>query len=70
MQLGFIVGEMKDPHCTLPRIIHTAMAAVITLFVLSTYAFYHELSKEVLQETNAVAIVSKPDAQVAYVSNL
>lgn len=58
LQLGFIVGEIKDPRHTLPRVIHSAMAMIIALFVASNFAFYHELSKEVLQKTNAVAIVS------------
>jgi amino acid transporter len=49
---------MKDPLHTLPRAIHSAMATIIVLFVSSSFAFYHELSKEVLQKTNAVAIVS------------
>lgn len=40
------------------------MAIIMTLFVLSNFAFYHELSKEVLQETNAVAIVSKVERPV------
>lgn len=34
------------------------MATIIALFVSSNFAFYHELSKEVLQKTNAVAVVS------------
>jgi hypothetical protein len=34
------------------------MAMIIALFVLSNFALYHELSKEVLEKTNAVAIVS------------
>jgi hypothetical protein len=37
------------------------MATIIVLFVSSSFAFYHELSKEVLQKTNAVAIVSELD---------
>jgi hypothetical protein len=34
------------------------MAIIIALFVSSNFALYHELSKEVLEKTNAVAIVS------------
>lgn len=34
------------------------MAMIIALFVSSNFALYHELSKEVLEKTNAVAIVS------------
>ncbi|KAI9783532.1 MAG: hypothetical protein M1839_003702 [Geoglossum umbratile] len=55
--LGFIVGEMKDPRRTLPRVVHSSMAMVMALFVSSSFAFYHELSKDVLQKTNAVAVL-------------
>jgi hypothetical protein len=34
------------------------MAMIIALFVSSNFALYHELSKEVLEKTNAVAVVS------------
>lgn len=58
-QISFVIGEMKEPHYTLPRVLNSSMAIVITLFVLTNLAFYITLPLEVLQKTNAVAIVSR-----------
>jgi hypothetical protein len=49
---------MKEPHYTLPRVLGSSMAIVITLFVLSSTAIYQTLSLDILEKTNAVAIVS------------
>jgi hypothetical protein len=49
---------MKEPHYTLPRVLSSSMAIVITLFVLSSTAIYKTLSLDILEKTNAVAIVS------------
>jgi amino acid transporter len=53
-----VVGEMKDPQHTLPRVLNRSMAMIITLFVMANMAFYNTLSQETLENTNAVAIVS------------
>jgi amino acid transporter len=53
-----VVGEMKDPQHTLPRVLNRSMAMIITLFILANMAFYNTLSLGILEKTNAVAIVS------------
>jgi hypothetical protein len=58
-QISFVIGEMKEPQHTLPRVLNSSMAIVITLFTLSTFAFYNTLSLEMLQKTNAIAVVSR-----------
>jgi amino acid transporter len=58
LQVTFVVGEMKDPQYTLPRVLNRSMAIIITLFILANVAFYNTLSQEILEKTNAVAIVS------------
>jgi hypothetical protein len=58
-QISFVIGEMKEPQHILPRVLNSSMAIVITLFVLSTFAFYNTLSLEVLQKTNAIAVVGR-----------
>jgi hypothetical protein len=49
---------MKEPHYTLPRVLSSSTAIVIALFVLSNAAIYQTLSLDILEKTNAVAIVS------------
>jgi amino acid transporter len=58
LQVTFVVGEMKEPQYTLPRVLNRSMAIIITLFILANIALYNTLSLEILQKTNAVAIVS------------
>lgn len=53
-----MIGEMKEPQYTLPRVLNSSMAMVITLFILTNLAFYITLPLELLKKTNAVAIVS------------
>ena len=60
VQISFVIGEMKEPHYTLPKVLSRSMAIVITLFVLSNMAIYKTVSLEILKNTNAVAIVSPP----------
>jgi hypothetical protein len=59
LQVSFVVGEMKEPQYTLPRVLNRSMAIIITLFILANITFYNTLSLEILQKTNAVAIVSR-----------
>ena len=58
LQVTFVVGEMKDPQHTLPRVLNRSMAMIIALFILANMAFYNTLSLEIPEKTNAVAIVS------------
>jgi len=59
LQVSFVVGVMKEPQYTLPRVLNRSMAIIITLFILANITFYNTLSLEILQKTNAVAIVSR-----------
>ena len=57
-KIGFVVGEMKNPSLNLPRVLNSAMGLVISLSVLVNVAFYEALPLDVMQSTNAVALVS------------
>src|SRR5277367_5024932 len=61
---------MKEPQYTLPRVLNSSMVVVITLFTLSTFAFYNTLSLEMLQKTNAIAVVSRHSPMSFYPSCL
>ncbi|OCL02046.1 amino acid transporter [Glonium stellatum] len=54
--ISFVIGEMEEPHSTLPRVLNNSMALVITLFLASNFALYTILSLKTLQETNAIAL--------------
>ena len=53
------MGEMKDPSHDLPRVLRNAMIVVVSLSILANIAFYSNLSIEVMQDTNAIALVSQ-----------
>lgn len=50
---------MKDPSHDLPRVLKNAMIVVVSLSILANIAFYSILSIEVMQDTNAIALVSQ-----------
>ncbi|KUJ16670.1 amino acid transporter [Mollisia scopiformis] len=54
--ISFVIGEMKEPHSTLPKVLNSSMAIVVTLFVAANIAIYNTLPLEILEKTNAVAI--------------
>ena len=58
--VGFFAGEISNPHQTIPRILFSAMLTIMSLFVLTVWAFYTFIPSGVLEETNAVAVVSVP----------
>lgn len=57
LKLGFVAGEMKNPIRDVPRVINTAMAIVITGFVLMNIALYVVLPIQFIREREAVAVV-------------
>lgn len=57
-QLSFVGGEIKDLEATLPKILRTAMAFIIMLFLASNFALYVTVPAEKLKEINAPALVS------------
>ena len=56
-QLGLVAGELKDPLRNLPRVLSTAMALVISVFILANMAYFVVLPLDVLMKTNTVAMV-------------
>ncbi len=58
--VGLFAGDIANPGEMIPRILNSAMAIVITVFVLIVSAFYAIIPIETLQKTNAVAVVPLP----------
>ncbi|KAI9768621.1 MAG: hypothetical protein M1840_004818 [Geoglossum simile] len=54
--LGLVAGELKDPLRNLPRVLSTAMALVITVFILANMAYFVVLPLDALGKTNTVAM--------------
>jgi amino acid permease len=72
LQVSFVVGEMKEPQYTLPRVLNRSMAIIITLFILANTTFYNTLSLEIPQKTKVVAIVSRHSpilSRLSYLNN-
>lgn len=57
LKLGFVAGEMKNPTRDVPRVLHSAMAIVMTGFVLVNIALYVVLPIQFMREHEAVAVV-------------
>ena len=56
-QISFVVGELYEPTRTLPSVLNSSMAIIVTLFTLVTSSLYLVLSIPVSQNTNAIAVV-------------
>lgn len=54
---NYVVGEFRNPHRDLPRVIHTAMPLVIVSYVLANVAYFLVLSMDAINATNTVAVV-------------
>lgn len=50
------MGEFKNPNRDLPRVIHTAMPAVIFCYVLANIAYFFVLPAATIASTNTVAV--------------
>lgn len=57
VQVNLIVAEMRDPIRDLPRAIHTAIPTITICFVLVNLAYYIILPWEVVQASDAIAVV-------------
>ncbi len=57
-QIGFVVGDMKNPVRDLPRVINTAMTTVILSFVLVNISLYLVIPIEVMRDNDTPGVVS------------
>ncbi|KAK0708711.1 large neutral amino acids transporter small subunit 1 [Lasiosphaeris hirsuta] len=54
--IGFVLGDVREPARSLPRILHTAMTVVITGFILTNMSLYMTLSMDQLRSTDTPTI--------------
>ncbi|KAI9893588.1 MAG: hypothetical protein M1814_006384 [Vezdaea aestivalis] len=54
--VNYVVGEFKNPTRDLPRVIHTAMPAVIASYILANVSYFLVLPHDVIAKTNTVAV--------------
>ncbi|KAI9778098.1 MAG: hypothetical protein M1839_008402 [Geoglossum umbratile] len=54
--LGLVAGELKDPLRNLPRVLNTAMAVVISVFIMANMAYFVVLPRDLLGKTDTVAM--------------
>ncbi|OCH94964.1 hypothetical protein OBBRIDRAFT_788707 [Obba rivulosa] len=55
-QANYVGGEMKNPEKNIPRVIHTSMIIVTTLFLLANLAYFAVLDKATVGLSNTVAL--------------
>ena len=53
---NYVTGEFKNPSRDLPRVIHTAMPAVIAAYLLANMAYFFVLPLAVIEKSNTVAV--------------
>lgn len=53
---NYVTGEFKNPSRDLPRVIHTAMPAVIAAYLLANMAYFFVLPLAVIERSNTVAV--------------
>ncbi|EXJ81163.1 hypothetical protein A1O3_07453 [Capronia epimyces CBS 606.96] len=53
---NYVTGEFKNPSRDLPRVIHTAMPAVIVCYLLANIAYIFVLPQETIDKSNTVAV--------------
>ena len=53
---NYVTGEFKNPSKDLPRVIHTAMPAVILCYLLANVSYIFVLPLETINKTNTVAV--------------
>ncbi|KAJ1329588.1 solute carrier family 7 (L-type amino acid transporter) member 9/15 [Microdochium nivale] len=54
---NFVVGEFRNPSRDLPRVIHSAMPAVIICYMLANMSYFLVLPLAALNSSNAVAVL-------------
>lgn len=53
---NYVTGEFKNPSRDLPRVIHTAMPAVILAYILANVAYFFVLPMATIEKSNTVAV--------------
>lgn len=53
---NYVTGEFKNPSRDLPRVLHTAMPAVITCYLLANISYIFVLPLETINKSNTVAV--------------
>lgn len=53
---NYVTGEFKNPSRDLPRVIHTAMPAVIACYLLANISYIFVLPLDTINRTNTVAV--------------
>jgi amino acid transporter len=53
---NYVTGEFKNPSRDLPRVIHTAMPAVIACYLLANVSYIFVLPLETINKSNTVAV--------------
>ena len=53
---NYVTGEFKNPTRDLPRVLHTAMPAVIACYILANVAYIFVLPLETINKSNTVAV--------------
>lgn len=53
---NYVTGEFKNPSRDLPRVIHTAMPAVIACYLLANISYIFVLPKAIIDKSNTVAV--------------
>ncbi|KIX09447.1 uncharacterized protein Z518_00527 [Rhinocladiella mackenziei CBS 650.93] len=53
---NYVTGEFKNPSRDLPRVIHTAMPAVIACYLLANISYIFVLPIETINKSNTVAV--------------
>lgn len=57
LEIGFVLGDMKDPHRDLPRILHGFMIIVMISFTIVNVALYFCVSFQTMQTTPTAVVV-------------
>ena len=53
---NYVVGEFLHPHRDLPRVIHTAMPLVMTMYLAANVAYIFVLPQSVIISSNTIAV--------------
>ncbi|KAI9846651.1 MAG: hypothetical protein M1838_001207 [Thelocarpon superellum] len=54
--VNYVVGEFRNPHRDLPRVLHTSMALVVVSYILANVAYFLVLPTKVIESSNTVAV--------------
>jgi amino acid transporter len=54
---NYVTGEFKNPSRDLPRVLHTAMPAVVTCYLLANVSYIFVLPLDAINKSNTVAVL-------------